>query len=69
MDISQQASEHPDTLFPQFLESYKSVKLEAVAEAFGVSTEFIDNELSDLIVAGRLSAKIDKVAGVVVTNR
>lgn len=56
-------------VYTQFLESYKSVKLEAVAEAFGVSTEFIDNELSDLIVAGRLSAKIDKVAGVVVTNR
>lgn len=51
------------------MESYKSVKLEAVAAAFGVSAEFMDAELADFIVAGRLSAKIDKVAGVVETNR
>lgn len=53
----------------QFLESYKSVELEAVAAAFGVSANFMDAELADFIVAGRLSAKIDKVAGVVETNR
>jgi 26S proteasome regulatory subunit N7 len=53
----------------QFLESYKSVKLAAVADAFGVTPEFMDRELSEFIVAGRLPAKIDKVAGVVETNR
>ena len=31
--------------------------------------DFIDSELADFIVAGRLTAKIDKVAGVVETNR
>ena len=45
------------------------MKLDAVATAFGVSADFIDAELADFIVAGRISAKIDKVAGVVETNR
>ena len=53
----------------QFMESYKSVKLAAVADSFGVSADFMDRELSEFIVAGRLPAKIDKVAGVVETNR
>lgn len=45
----------------QFLESYKSVTLSSMATAFGVSVDFIDQELVDFIVAGRLPAKIDKV--------
>lgn len=53
----------------QFLESYKSVTLESMANAFGVSSDFMDKELSDFIVAGRLTAKIDKVAGIIETNR
>lgn len=53
----------------QFLESYKSVTLESMANAFGVSPDFMDKELSDFIVAGRLTAKIDKVAGIIETNR
>ena len=40
-----------------------------MAQSFGVSVDFIDSELADFIVAGRLTAKIDKVAGVVETNR
>ena len=56
-------------LVPQFLESYKSVMLASMAGAFGVSAEFMDAELADFIVAGRLTAKIDKVAGVIETNR
>ena len=47
--------------FLQFLESYKSVTLSSMATAFGVSVDFIDQELVDFIVAGRLPAKIDKV--------
>lgn len=46
----------------QFLESYKSVTLNSMATAFGVSVDFIDQELLDFIVAGRLPAKIDKVS-------
>ena len=57
----------PDTM--QFLDSYKSVTLESMAQSFGVSVDFIDQELADFIVSNRLTAKIDKVAGVVETNR
>ena len=45
----------------QFLDSYKSVTLSSMADAFGVSVDFIDGELVEFIVAGRLPAKIDKV--------
>ena len=53
----------------QFLESYKSVTIDSMAASFGVTPQFIDTELVDFIVAGRLTAKIDKVAGVIETNR
>ncbi|KAI3429495.1 hypothetical protein D9Q98_005584 [Chlorella vulgaris] len=55
--------------YVQFLESYKSVTLASMAASFGVSPAFLDAELADFIVAGRLPAQIDKVAGVVETNR
>jgi 26S proteasome regulatory subunit N7 len=55
--------------YKQFLDSYQSVTLQAMADAFGVSTDFIDHHASRFIAAGRLSAKIDKYGGVVVTNR
>ena len=44
----------------QFLESYKSVTIEMMASAFGVSASFLDSELSEFIAAGRLNCKIDK---------
>lgn len=53
----------------QFLESYKSVTLESMATAFDVGLPFLDNEVADFICAGRISAKIDKVAGIVETKR
>ncbi|KAG0455354.1 hypothetical protein HPP92_024646 [Vanilla planifolia] len=56
-------------VYSQFLESYKSVTMEAMASAFGVSVDFIDRELSRFIAAGKLHCKIDKVAGVLETNR
>ncbi|KAI4303044.1 hypothetical protein MLD38_038723 [Melastoma candidum] len=56
-------------VYSQFLESYKSVTIEAMAKAFGVTVEFIDVELSRYIAAGKLHCKIDKVAGVLETNR
>ncbi|XP_072950188.1 26S proteasome non-ATPase regulatory subunit 6-like isoform X2 [Typha angustifolia] len=56
-------------VYSQFLESYKSVKMEAMATAFGVTVDFIDQELSRFIAAGKLHCKIDKVAGVLETNR
>ena len=55
--------------YKQFLDSYKSVTLESMAESFGVSVEYLDLQLSRFIAAGRLTAKIDKYGGVVETNR
>ncbi|MCO5557217.1 hypothetical protein L7F22_010777 [Adiantum nelumboides] len=54
--------------YSKFLESYKSVTMEAMAKAFGVNVNFIDMELSRFIAAGRLHCKIDNVAGVLETN-
>ena len=50
-------------------ESYRSVTVASMAAAFGVSEPFLDAELSRYIATGRLHAKIDKVGGVVETNR
>ncbi|KAG3010183.1 hypothetical protein JG687_00013865 [Phytophthora cactorum] len=55
--------------YAQFLEAYRSVTIASMAAAFGVSIEFLDTELARFIAAGRLNAKIDKVAGVIETNR
>lgn len=55
--------------YKQFLQSYRSVTFASMAAAFGVSVEFLDQELSRFIAAGRLNCKIDKVGGIVVTNR
>lgn len=55
--------------YKQFLDSYKSVKLESMAASFGVGTEYLDLQLGRFIAAGRLTAKIDKFGGVVETNR
>ncbi|KAL7638323.1 UNVERIFIED_CONTAM: hypothetical protein RMT77_010891 [Armadillidium vulgare] len=55
--------------YTQLLESYRSLTLNYMAQAFGVSIEFTDKELSRFIAAGRLHCKIDKVGGIVETNR
>lgn len=55
--------------YAQLLESYKSLTLESLARAFGVSVEYIDEELVRFISAGRLNCVVDRVAGVVETNR
>ena len=55
--------------YNQFLDAYKSVKIASMADAFGVSVDFIDGELFRFISMGRLNAKIDKTAGVIETNR
>ncbi|TPX41656.1 hypothetical protein SeMB42_g05478 [Synchytrium endobioticum] len=55
--------------YSQLLESYRSVTISSVADHFGVSEDFIDRQLSSFIASGRLNAVIDKVAGIVETNR
>lgn len=55
--------------YNQLLESYRSLSLSYMADAFEVTEGFIDQELARFIAAGRLHCKIDKVNGIVETNR
>jgi len=55
--------------YGQFLESYRSVQLQSMATHFGISPELLDRELSRFVAVGRLACKIDKVGGVIETNR
>ena len=55
--------------YKQILESYRSLSLDSMAKHFGVSKEFIDADLAKFISGGRLHCVIDKVEGVVQTNR
>jgi len=55
--------------YAQLLESYRSLTLPYMADAFGVTEQYMDQELCRFIASGRLHAKIDKVGGIVITNR
>lgn len=55
--------------YTQLLDSYRSLTLQYMADAFGVSIEYIDAELSRFIAAGRLHCKVDRVGKIVETNR
>jgi len=55
--------------YAQLLESYRSVQITSMADAFGVSVDFLDRELSRFIASGRIHCKVDKVGGIVETNR
>jgi len=55
--------------YAQLLESYRSLTIPSMAQSFGVSEEFIDRDLSKFIAGGRLNCVIDKVNGIVETNR
>ena len=55
--------------YVQFLESYKSVTLLGMAQAFGVSTGFLDQELARLIASGRVGAKMDATTGIIESTR
>ncbi|XP_065185006.1 26S proteasome non-ATPase regulatory subunit 6-like [Sycon ciliatum] len=55
--------------YNQLLQSYHALTLNHMANAFGVSVEFIDRELARFIAAGKLHCKIDKVSGIVETTR
>ncbi|KAH6575742.1 hypothetical protein BASA62_001771 [Batrachochytrium salamandrivorans] len=46
-----------------------NLTIESMANLFGVSEEWIDSDLSKFISAGRLHAVIDKVGGIIETNR
>eukprot|EP01059_Diplonema_ambulator_P001056 TRINITY_DN10815_c0_g1_i1.p1 TRINITY_DN10815_c0_g1~~TRINITY_DN10815_c0_g1_i1.p1 ORF type:complete len:404 (+),score=191.53 TRINITY_DN10815_c0_g1_i1:771-1982(+) len=53
--------------FKQFLQSYRSVTLQSMAESFSIPIDLLDHQLSIFIASGRLSCKVDKVSGSVET--
>lgn len=55
--------------YSQLIGSYRSLSLTYMSQTFGVSIDFIEAELAKFIAAGRLHCKIDKVRGIVETNR
>ncbi|GAA5904353.1 uncharacterized protein JCM6883_006459 [Sporobolomyces salmoneus] len=55
--------------YSQLLESYRSVTLDSLATAFGVTKEWLDTDLARFIATGRLNCSIDKVSGIVETRR
>jgi len=55
--------------YAQILESYRSLTLNSLASSFGVSVDFVDRDLSRFISSGRLNCTIDRVHGIVETNR
>ncbi|KAJ3050880.1 26S proteasome non-ATPase regulatory subunit 6 [Rhizophlyctis rosea] len=56
-------------VYAQLLQSYRSLTISSMATSFGVSDEWLDSDLSKFIASGRLNAVIDKVNGIIETNR
>nr|AGE96482.1 hypothetical protein ECU10_0190 [Encephalitozoon cuniculi] len=57
-------------VYGQVLESYRLMLLENMAQTFRVSVEYVERDLGEFIVEGRLWSKIDRISGVVeVTSR
>ncbi|KAK9473428.1 26S proteasome subunit RPN7-domain-containing protein [Dipodascopsis tothii] len=55
--------------YTQLLESYRALSLKSMADAFGVTVEFLDNDLSKFIPQKKVNCVIDRVNGIVETNR
>jgi 26S proteasome regulatory subunit N7 len=55
--------------YAQLLESYKTLSMKSMADAFGVTVQFLDNDLSKFVPQKKLNCVIDRVNGIIVTNR
>ncbi|OBA22827.1 PCI-domain-containing protein [Metschnikowia bicuspidata var. bicuspidata NRRL YB-4993] len=55
--------------YAQMLDSYKSLSLPSMARRFGVSELFLDADLCRFIPSGKLNCTIDRVNGIIETNR
>ncbi|ODV78352.1 PCI-domain-containing protein [Suhomyces tanzawaensis NRRL Y-17324] len=55
--------------YGQLLESYKSLSLKSMAHNFNISEEFLDQDLCKFIPNKKLNCTIDKVNGIIETNR
>lgn len=51
--------------YRQFLQSFQYVKIDAFAQSFGVSADFIEKDVANLISAGRLEARINLVDNII----
>lgn len=54
--------------YTQFLEPYQALQISAMASAFGVTEQFIEDEIRRFIFSRKLNAKIDRVSGTIHTN-
>lgn len=55
--------------YSQLLQSYKVVGLASMANSFGVSVDWLDKDLAPFIASQRLPCTIDRVKGVIETQR
>ena len=55
--------------YSQLLQSYKVVSLESMARSFGVSVDWLDKDIAPFIAGQRLPCVIDRVRGVIETQR
>lgn len=55
--------------YGQLLESYQSLSLRSMAQSFGISEEFLDQDLCKFIPNRKLNCTIDRVNGIIETNR
>lgn len=55
--------------YAQLLESYKSLSLKSMARNFNVSEEFLDEDLCHFIPNDKINCTVNKVNGIIETNR
>ncbi|KAF2647888.1 26S proteasome regulatory subunit RPN7 [Lophiostoma macrostomum CBS 122681] len=55
--------------YQQLLQSYRVVGLQSMANDFGVTIDFLDKDLAKFIAADRIPCTIDRVKGIIETNR
>ncbi|KAL1960330.1 hypothetical protein VTO42DRAFT_8290 [Malbranchea cinnamomea] len=55
--------------YQQLLQSYRVVGLASMANDFGVTVDYLDRDLAKFIAGDRISCTIDRVNGIIETNR
>ncbi|CAI7661310.1 unnamed protein product [Penicillium manginii] len=55
--------------YQQLLQSYRVVGLNSMASDFGVTVDYLDRDLAKFISSNRISCTIDRVNGIIETNR
>lgn len=55
--------------YQQLLQSYRVVGLNSMASDFGVTVDYLDRDLAKFISSNRIACTIDRVNGIIETNR